>query len=261
MASRPAVLPETYSGEGSFTEWIDHFDSVAEVNAWDDAAKSLWIRVRLVGRAQTAFKWLDADTRANFAAAKSALKARFEPASKSALYEAEFQTRRKQPSEDWASFGEDVKALADKAFPELEEAARERLAVGQFLSQLDPQIGFSVRQSKPKTISVAIAATLEVESYRTAPSGPAQPEASFVAAVHAKQDATMDLLTHIEKLEVEVSAQTSRHGPDRRRETTRRDSYGSASQRSPVVCRRCGKEGHYSRGCASPRTSGASGNE
>ena len=58
MASRPAVLPEMYSGEGSFTEWIDHFDSVAEVNAWDDAAKSLWIRVRLVGRAQTAFKRL-----------------------------------------------------------------------------------------------------------------------------------------------------------------------------------------------------------
>ena len=106
MASRPAVLPETYSGEGSFTEWIDHFDSVAEVNAWDDAAKSLWIRVCLVGRAQTAFKRLDADTRANYAAAKAALKARFEPASKSALYEAEFQTRRKQPSEDWASFGE-----------------------------------------------------------------------------------------------------------------------------------------------------------
>ena len=32
------------------------FDSVSEVNAWDDAAKSLWISVRLVGRAQNAFK-------------------------------------------------------------------------------------------------------------------------------------------------------------------------------------------------------------
>ena len=150
MASRPAVLPETYSGECSFTEWIDHFDSVAEVNAWDDAAKSHWIRVRLVSRAQTAFKRLDADTRANYAAAKAALKARFEPASKSALYEAEFQTRRKQPSEDWASFGEDVKALADKAFPELEEAARERLAVANssvsWTPRLDSALGRANRR-------------------------------------------------------------------------------------------------------------------
>ena len=58
MASRPAVLPETYGGDGSFSDWCDHFESVAQVNGWDNAAKSLWLRVRLVGRAQSAYKRL-----------------------------------------------------------------------------------------------------------------------------------------------------------------------------------------------------------
>ena len=60
------------------------------------------------------------------------------------------------------------------------------------------------------------------------------------------------LMTHIEKLEVDVAAQTSWSGPYRHREMTWCDDYGSASQRSLVVYRRFGKESHYSRGCAAP---------
>ena len=43
MATRPVVTPELYSGEGSFDEWLDHFDSVAKINGWeaDEAAKWL----------------------------------------------------------------------------------------------------------------------------------------------------------------------------------------------------------------------------
>ena len=97
---------------------------------------------------------------------------RFEPESKCALYEAEFQSRRKRPGEDWASFGEDMKSLAIKAFLDLNEAAKEQLAVSNYLSQLDPQLAFSVRQRKPKTMAEAVTATLEMESYRLAPSNP-----------------------------------------------------------------------------------------
>lgn len=66
MATHPAVLPETYSGEGSFTDWLDHFESVAVVNDWDDLARILWLRVRLVGRAQSAFKHLSEEQRADY---------------------------------------------------------------------------------------------------------------------------------------------------------------------------------------------------
>ena len=164
---RPVVLLETYSGEGSFEEWNDHFESVALVNRWNDASKKLWLRVRLVGRAQTAFRRLD---ETSYEDTVTALNELFEPASKRLQYEAEFRVRYKRTDEDWSSFGEDLIALAEKAYPELEETARQRLAVGHYLNQIQcPQVAFAVKQTKPKKISEAISATLEMESYRGYP--------------------------------------------------------------------------------------------
>ena len=54
MASRPLVLPDTYSGEGNWCQWIYHFQNVAEGNEWDGAKKVLWLKVRFTGRAQMA---------------------------------------------------------------------------------------------------------------------------------------------------------------------------------------------------------------
>ncbi len=41
------VLPETFSCNGCFLDWIEHFESIAAVNSWDDAAKALWLLISL----------------------------------------------------------------------------------------------------------------------------------------------------------------------------------------------------------------------
>ena len=58
MASRPLVLPEPFSGESSWDAWIGHFEDMAAVNGWEEQEKLLWQRVRLTGRARTAFQRL-----------------------------------------------------------------------------------------------------------------------------------------------------------------------------------------------------------
>ena len=40
MASRPLVLPDAYSGEGKWSQWIYLYESVADVNEWDDVKDS-----------------------------------------------------------------------------------------------------------------------------------------------------------------------------------------------------------------------------
>ena len=42
---RPVLTPDPFSGEGRWDDWIEHFESMAEVNGWDEAAKLLWLRV------------------------------------------------------------------------------------------------------------------------------------------------------------------------------------------------------------------------
>ena len=66
--SKPLLLPEPYGGEaGGWAEWVDHFENVATVNKWATGEEKLkWLKVRLTGKAQTAFKKLPQDVKENY---------------------------------------------------------------------------------------------------------------------------------------------------------------------------------------------------
>jgi len=281
MASRPLVLPDPFSGEGSWDSWIVHFEDVAAVNNWGDAQKLLWLRVRLTGRARTAYQGLSAGAKESYEESKKALKERFEPTSKQELYRAELQTRRKSKTEGWADYAEALKRLTDKAFPDLQAAAKEQLGLMQYLDQLHtPQVAFSVKQKRPKTLDEAVAATLEMESYLISSSrrevaqvdvaklpGTGPDEELSVAATgsgsqHGELLSTMNrLLERVERLEARLERDES--GGHRRQQTAFRSSdtqhpsttssNSRDGRRQPVTCRRCGQEGHFSYGCASSR--------
>lgn len=125
MAARPLALPDTFTGESrqGFSDWIDHFESIAKVNSWDVNAKKDWIRVRLTGRAATTWRRLTDKKTDTYEHIVAALKTRFEPACHKEVYMAEFQRHRKQTTEDWASFGEDLLTLVEKAYPTIQAEA------------------------------------------------------------------------------------------------------------------------------------------
>ena len=166
---KPVVLPETFDGTREWDEWCFHFENVASVNGWDDSQKLKWLRVRLTGRAQKALHRLTETQWASYALTKDALKSRFDPESRQTRFQAEFQTRRKKASEGWADLADDLKSLADKAYPTLQEEARERLSINAYLNQLTPQLAFSVRQKRPDSLDSAVATTFEMESYLVPP--------------------------------------------------------------------------------------------
>jgi len=78
----------------------------------------------------------------------------------------EFENRKKREIESWADFGDELLLLASRAFPSLQEEAREDLALSRYFDQLkDPQVSFGVKQRRPKTIHEAVSSTIELESY------------------------------------------------------------------------------------------------
>ena len=83
--TRPLLLPEPFSGEAAedWSEWIDHFGSVAVVNKWESTEeKQKWLHVRLTGRAQAVFRKLPEDVRGDFSKCVDALHRRYDPDSK-----------------------------------------------------------------------------------------------------------------------------------------------------------------------------------
>ena len=69
MASKPVLLSGPYSGEsGSWDDWIDHFECIAEVNKWATGEEKLkWLRVRLTGKPLTTLRKLPESARSSYA--------------------------------------------------------------------------------------------------------------------------------------------------------------------------------------------------
>ena len=277
MASKPLVLPETYSGGDGWDDWIVRFENIASVNSWNAEAKLKWIKVCLAGRAQKAFQGLPEEARGTYDDVKVALTQRFEPASKRELYNAyaELQVRAKKQSEGWADFAEELRRLVDKAYPDLETNAREQLALSHYLSRLhNPQVGFAVKQQRPRKLEEAVRITLEVESYlvktptvgqvevETEPTGGAFGQDRIPVAT-VKQTTELALVRAVEKLtqrleqleettqKRDTAMQSQRYGEQTARGL--RESHPVGRRPGKIICHRCGKEGHYARGCASRR--------
>jgi len=217
----------------------------------------------MTGRAQSAWRRLTPEVKAQYETAKAALQKRFVPESKKELHAVEFQTRKRRHGELWEELGDSLCLLADKAFPELENKAREQLSLDRYLSMLEkPEIALAVRQKRPKSIDEAFSYTLEIETYVSAlqaghhvssaqESDPDVEEKAAINTAQAKQDAILKMLrtltTRLDCLEMKSELKELSEGRPRRA--------GGGQDRKeancyPIVCRKCGKEGHFTRGCA-----------
>jgi len=278
---RPVITPDAFTGEptSNWDDWIGHFESVARVNGWDEPTRLLWLEVRMTGKAQKAWKRLTQEAKAEYDTAKEALRKRFEPTSRRELYAVEFQTRRRRREETWEELADSLRLLADKAFPDLQDDAKEQLSLDRFLTLLDKsELALGVRQRRPKTIDDALAYTLETESYMTLQSRSHQQSMavsslthskeddttsshlSIVGAVQAKQDAMLEMIktlsNRLERLEQMVSGSESSGNSSGGTYVPRKLNTNPPSgdiTREPITCRKCGMVGHFARGCAANR--------
>ena len=83
-----------------------------------------WVKVKVdessFGWPSTkAFQHLGEEAKADYAGAKAALGACFEPESKQSRYRAELETRCKKREEGCADFAEDLHVLSEKTYPQL----------------------------------------------------------------------------------------------------------------------------------------------
>jgi len=160
--ARPIILPNKFSGDGDFGEWVADFDCVSRINGWSDAEKYNWLNLHVTGKARmTLTRLQQKPERPSYQQAVTKLRMRFDPPAKRELFKAMLASREKLDSESWGDYGEELVVLAD--YPDLEEKARDMLALNKYLEELrDENISLAVRQLYPKTVDEA---TTELESF------------------------------------------------------------------------------------------------
>ena len=174
---------------------------------------------------------------ADYDSVKKRLLERFEPSCRKEHYIAELQSARTKKDEGWADLADRLREMALKGYPDLEEKAKEQLALNVFLSRVDnPQVAFCVKQKCPASLDEAISATLEMECYANAEArtiavvGAEVTEERVVAGVGAEKDAhgmkeTITQLTELMKtLEEQLKSEEQQQAG------------GQARRRSPPRC-------------------------
>ena len=248
--ARPTVTPGKFSGEESWDQWIFHFESAADINKWDAAAKLQWLKISLTGRALASFQRLSPQSIADYKTAKETLQERFEPSCRRERYQTELQTAKRKKEEGWADLADRVRIMAQKGYPDLEDKAKEQLALNVFLSLIDnSQVAFAVRQRRPATLDTAVSATLEIECY-------ADSKSHVVGGVTNDQliggagtspvtaDVVKKLTERMERLEARLEGERERTGDGRR---------PNRSNDRPLTCWNCGGPGHVARYCRAQR--------
>ena len=114
-----SLLPEKFDGNKNFEDWVSHLECVAAINYWNDAEKLLWLlwlQAYMMVKAHVAYQCFTHEIRESYALSKDALRERFKPPSKTEFYKAEFQSWKKEDSETWENFGDE---LLDRAYADL----------------------------------------------------------------------------------------------------------------------------------------------
>jgi hypothetical protein len=159
----------------------------------------------------------------------------------------------------------------ERAYPELQDNAREQIALTHYLGQLDqPQLAFSVKQRRPKSVDEAVRTTLEMESYLStpkltmfsSPDNPQREECSPLAAVGktSPPSSVMSMLEQImdrlDNLESRMDKLASDHPSKISSLSTPTSSKSDPprASRGPIKCHRCGKPGHLAKGCLAPKS-------
>ena len=106
--------------------------------------KLLWLQVRMTGREQKSYKNLSGEAKSRYELCKKGLQ---EPGSRKELYLFELHARTKRKTEDWPSFAEDIKSLAECAFANFEETAEEHQTLTHYRQLDNLQVAEAVKNS------------------------------------------------------------------------------------------------------------------
>ena len=251
------VMPDKFDGKGSWPEFLVHFESVANLNSWNNREKSQYLSISLRGEACQVMRFLQPQEKQHYDSLVAALSRRFNPGNRTELYRVQLRNRVRQDRESIPQLAQSIRHLTLQAYPQANGDLFEVLCRDHFLDALsDSDLRFKVYQAQTKTFDEAVAVAIQMEAFQqadkhqsrryvrklevVAPTSPIDDTVRDVAAVSKQTDklsnsAIMDQLESLTKIVKEL--QTRRPVQDY----------------SKFTCWNCGEKGHTKTYCTKPR--------
>lgn len=261
---RPVFMPETFTGTGrEWSDWVGQFEMAAEVNYWNEELRLKFMSLLLSGRARDIYNGLSPESRGNYAQLKAALGRCLEPCDSGDWNRASFLARRRLHNETAREFGNALRRLIIKAYPNADSDTRDLFARDHFIEHVGRgELRVNLRSAKPSTLENAIDLASELELIRSLEQTRFGPDTQVRGVMETNpNDKQMELLLGVvEGLRQEVkslqnttqSIQTSSGRATATLERTGAAAPRAQSSRIPnrgEVCWECGCNRHLRRDC------------
>ena len=166
LAHEKAVKLPAFTGKESWKVWYNRFNTIAQLNTWDETTKLNQLLPRLEGDAgEFVYGELPQEIKCNFRKLIEELESRFRMVKTHKTYEAQL------PRETIEEYAADLKRLYDKAHVKCNPESRREGLLRRFLNGLtDDQAGFEVEYHKdPSNIDEAVSHVVNYMEARKAP--------------------------------------------------------------------------------------------
>ena len=257
---RPNITPDRYSGKVLWKEYFRHFESCREVNQWSEEQAAKWLAASLQGDALRLVG--DSGQKHTYGELVKLLQRRFGSARQSENYLVELRHRRQKPKESLLELGQAIHELTVRAYPEIQEEAREKLAKNHFIDAVDSHsVREGINRARPKTLDEAVHAALEtenfekVEQHRLLDRKPAK----FARALNSDTEQRLETLelslreqaktlSSVAEMMKSLSGQTTGQGPGKGASSPKTSQPGR-HEPGTFKCFKCKEKGHFAREC------------
>ena len=244
------IKPATYDGTGLWNDYLSHFESVSLINNWTDVEKGLYLAASLRGQAQGVLGNQPKDDRQNYTKLVQALQDRFAPSNQTELYRAQLRERRQKASESLPEMGQDIRRLANLAYPTASSDLKEVLATEQFLDGLhDSEMRLKIKQARPVNLNDAIQRAVELEAFYRAERRQKEIVRSVDTEVSTREQRLESLIETMQKsmTSLEQEMKNMKRSQYRRQKS---DDKGSDSKGKGVrKCFKCDSPDHLFKNC------------
>ena len=140
-----------FNGKDSFSDFIIHFEAVADAEKWSDQQKGRILLKSLDGSATSVLGSIPAELRSDYETLKDALNQRYNPRLDSDLAGIIAQSRKRKSSESYLDFSLELKKLVRESYPSWTSDVIETIAREKFFAAIeDPLMRGTLWARQPK---------------------------------------------------------------------------------------------------------------
>ena len=158
------MKPQTYDGTSDWSDYLAHFERVAEYNGWDEYEKLAWLGGSLRGEAMGTLVRQDELNEESYSSLVHFLNLRFGLDAK--VSQLMLAKRVRKADESLTQLANNIRRLVKQAYPTGREIW-ETLAVQYFSDAiLDYDINYQICVSNPETLDEALLIASRIENFR-----------------------------------------------------------------------------------------------